>query len=152
MQKISYDGIIECFEQGNELLGGYTPQFVSVHDPDEYIASAGSSREAQQRYDDILNAYEALFYLKQQGKVKGVGIGAKDWRMIKRIATDVALDWVMIANSMTIKSHPRELFDFIQELHHKGVYVINAAVFHSGFLVGGDYYDYRPVTTRDSSG
>ena len=35
VQKISYDGIIECFEQGNELLNGYTPQMVSVHDPDE---------------------------------------------------------------------------------------------------------------------
>src|SRR6476660_9673362 len=29
VQKISYDGIMECFEQGNELLNGYIPQMVS---------------------------------------------------------------------------------------------------------------------------
>jgi D-threo-aldose 1-dehydrogenase len=32
VQKIGYDGIMECFEQGNELLGVYTPKMVSVHD------------------------------------------------------------------------------------------------------------------------
>ena len=55
------------------------------------------------------------------------------------------LDWVMIANSMTIKSHPQELLDFIPEMDNKGVYVINSAVFHSGFLVGGDYFDYQLI-------
>ena len=28
----------------------------------------------------------------------------------------------------------------------EGVYVINSAVFHSGFLVGSDYFDYRLIT------
>ncbi len=51
----------------------------------------------------------------------------------------------MIANSMTIKRHPKELLDFIEEMNSKGVYVINSAVFHSGFLVGGDYFDYKLV-------
>ncbi len=146
VQKISYDGIMECYEQGNELLGGYIPQMVSVHDPDEYVAAARNIQEAQQRYKDILGAYEALFDLKLRGKVKAIGVGAKDWRIIQRIVGDVDLDYVMIANSMTIKSHPQELFDFIQKLGQQGVYVINSAVFHSGFLVGGDYYDYKVVT------
>jgi D-threo-aldose 1-dehydrogenase len=145
VQKISYDGILECFEQGNELLGGYIPQMVSVHDPDEYVSAARNEQEAEKRYEDILDAYEALYDLKQQGKVKVIGVGAKDWRIVKRIAGDVALDWVMIANSMTIKSHPQELLDFIREMEHKGVYVINSAVFHSGFLVGSDYFDYRQI-------
>jgi D-threo-aldose 1-dehydrogenase len=55
VQKISYDGIIECFEQGNELLKGYTPQLISVHDPDEYIAAAKNEKESEKRYVDILN-------------------------------------------------------------------------------------------------
>jgi len=52
---------------------------------------------------------------------------------------------VMIANSMTIKNHPRELLDFIEEMESKGVHVINSAVFHSGFLVGSDYFDYQLI-------
>src|SRR4051812_36025748 len=119
VQRISYKGIIECFEQGNELLNGYIPQMVSVHDPDEYLAAAKDERHAQQLYGDILDAYKALFDLKRQGRVSAVGVGAKDWRIIQRIAADIALDWVMIANSMTIKNHPPELLHFINELHSK---------------------------------
>jgi D-threo-aldose 1-dehydrogenase len=145
VQKISYDGIMECFEQGNELLGGYTPQMVSVHDPDEYIATASDYRQSQKLYEDILDGYEALYDLKRQGKVQAIGVGAKDWKIVKRIAGDVELDWVMIANSMTIKTHPQELLDFILKMESKGVHVINSAVFHSGFLVGSDYFDYQLI-------
>jgi len=150
VQRIGYDGMMECFEQGNELLGGYLPQMVSVHDPDEYLAGAGGRRELEEsRYADILDAYEALFDLKREGRVKAVGVGAKDWRVIAKIVADVQLDWVMFANSMTVKSHPRELAGLMKDLARKGVTVINSAVFHSGFLVGSDYYDYRRVQRGD---
>jgi D-threo-aldose 1-dehydrogenase len=145
VQKISYEGIMECFEQGNSLLGKYRTNMVSVHDPDEYLAAANNSQHSELLYNDILDAYHALFDLKQMGEVQSIGVGAKDWRIVKRIATDVQLDWVMIANSMTIKYHPQELLDFISGLRRRGVHVINSAVFHSGFLVGGDYYDYHRV-------
>lgn len=151
IQKISYDGILACFEQGNELLGGYIPQMVSVHDPDEYLATAADEKGADQLYNDILDAYKALYELKEQGKVKAIGVGAKDWKIIQRLANDVQLDWVMIANSLTIKNHTQELLDFINELHNKGVYIINSAVFHSGFLVGSDYYDYKLITPTTPS-
>jgi D-threo-aldose 1-dehydrogenase len=143
VQKISYDGILECFEQGNELLNGYIPQMVSVHDPDEYLAQATDEVHAAKLYRDILAAYEALFDLKRQGSVSAVGVGAKDWRSIQKISQDVPLDWVMIANSLTIKNHPPQLLSFIATLKSKGIFIINSAVFHSGFLVGGDYFNYR---------
>jgi D-threo-aldose 1-dehydrogenase len=152
IQKISYDGILECYEQGNALLDGYVPQMVSVHDPDEYLATAKDDLHAQRLYNDILGAYRALVELKQHGKVKSVGVGAKDWRVIQRIERHVELDWVMIANSMTIRSHPAELLDFISGLDKKGITVINSAVFHSGFLVGGNYFDYKLVPHGTASG
>ncbi|MFD0997744.1 aldo/keto reductase [Ohtaekwangia kribbensis] len=145
VQKISYEGILECFEQGNTLLDAYPAQMVSVHDPDEYIAAASSARHSEQLYNDVLEAYRALHDLKRQGKVQSVGVGAKDWKIIERITKDVELDWIMIANSMTIKSHPEELLRFIAEASRQGIYVINSAVFHSGFLVGSNYFDYRLV-------
>jgi D-threo-aldose 1-dehydrogenase len=148
VQKISYDGILECFEQGNELLDGYIPQMVSVHDPDEYLAAAQGTKDAEKRYNDILDAYEALYDLRRQGKVRAIGVGAKDWRIIRRIIDDVPLDWVMIANSMTVKSHPRELLEFMSRLERDKVTVINAAVYHSGFLVGGNYFDYKLITNE----
>jgi D-threo-aldose 1-dehydrogenase len=145
VQKISYTGIIKCFEQGNELLGGYNPHMVSVHDPDEYLATAANAEEEKKLYQDILDAYKALSDLKAAGKVKAIGVGAKNWRIIKKIAMDVELDWVMIANSMTIHYHPAELLAFMEELKSKGVYIINSAIFHAGFLMGGTHYDYKLI-------
>jgi D-threo-aldose 1-dehydrogenase len=142
IQNLSYDGIITCFEQGNELLGGYRPQLVSVHDPDEYIALGKDDVEKEKLYGKILEAYTALSDLRSQGKVKAVGIGAKNWKTIQKVSRDIKLDWAMFANSMTIMNHPPELLGFMEELHQKGVGIVNSAVFHAGFLTGGDYFDY----------
>lgn len=143
VQQISYSGIMKCFDQGNDLLGGYIPQLISVHDPDEYLATAKNTAEEEKLYEDILEAYRALADLKKTGKVTAIGVGAKNWQSIQKISGDVNLDWVMIANSMTIKSHPKELLQFMETLKRKGVQIINAAVFNSGFLTGGDYFNYK---------
>lgn len=142
-QNISYDGILECWEQGNRLLGGkYKPGLVSVHDPDEFLAASRDQRDFNIHLNNILDAYKALDNLRSEGEVKAVGIGAKNWKTIQLIAGETRLDWVMFANSMTILRHPRELLDFMEKLNKKGVAIINSAVFHAGFLTGGDFFDY----------
>ena len=143
IQKISYDGILECYHQGNQLLNGYKADLVSVHDPDEYLANATDAADHKKRYADIMDAYTALSELKATGQVKAIGVGSKDWRIIKSITDEVKLDWVMIANSMTVHSHPKDLLDYMQWLDENGIAVINSAVFNGGFLVGSDYYNYQ---------
>lgn len=152
VQSISYDGILQCYEQGNHLLNGYKASLVSVHDPDEYLLAADSDGDRDKRYRDILEAYHALADLKQKGEVKAIGVGAKDWKIIQRITKDVKLDWVMIANSMTIHSHPPELIRFMKELEARGIIIINSAVFNAGFLTGGGFYNYRPVDPQADEG
>ena len=146
VQKISYHGILECYEQGNQLLGAYQARMVSVHDPDEYLAGAQNAEDLDKRYQDILGAYQALTELKSAGKVNSIGVGAKNWQTIQKISLDVQLDWVMIANSMTVHSHPKDLVKFMEKLHSQGVLIINSAIFNAGFLTGSDYYNYRPVS------
>src|SRR5690606_7503324 len=94
----------------------------------------------------------ALADLKKQGRAQSIGIGSKDWRVIQRIAKDVDLDWVMIANSLTVHSHPKELIDFIAELHAKDVAIINSAVFNGGFLIGSNFYNYLEVDDSTERG
>lgn len=151
VQCISYEGILECHAEGNTLLAPYETQLLSVHDPDEYLAAANSDTDREKRYRDILDAYRALFELKAAGKAEGktnsVGVGAKDWNVIRRLWDDgIALDWVMFANSYTIMRHPAPLRSFMDELHRAGVAIINSAIFHGGFLTGGEFFDYRKVT------
>ncbi len=150
-QKISYSGILECWQQGCELLGGYyTPQVVSVHDPDEYLMAAKDSVDREKRIHDILEAYKALFELKDKGEVKAVGIGAKDWLVIRELYDYVKFDWVMFANKLTIYHHPPEIIRFIEKIHNDGVGIINSAIFNAGFLTGGDFFDYRKIDPQNS--
>lgn len=143
--KINYRGIIKCYEQGLELMNGYKTDIVSVHDPDEYLAAADSKKEYDRRFNNILEAYTALFDLKKAGKVKAVGVGAKDWKVIKQLTDKINLDWIMLAISFTVMTHPPEIINYMQELNTRGIPVINSAVFHGGFLTGGNFLDYRLV-------
>jgi D-threo-aldose 1-dehydrogenase len=145
-QRISYQGILQCFEQGNALLNGYHATLVSVHDPDEYLDAAKDKDDRAKRMEDIMDAYKALFELKAAGKVKAVGIGAKNWKVIREVTDKIRLDWVMIANSMTLHSHPDALLAYMKQLEVAGIPIINSAVFNGGFLTGGDYYNYKLVT------
>ncbi|WP_319503387.1 aldo/keto reductase [uncultured Draconibacterium sp.] len=152
VQKISYEGILECWQQGCELLGGkFKPEIVSVHDPDEYLMAASNENDRQKRKDDILGAYKALFELKQKGEVKAVGIGSKDWLVIKELYEVVKFDWVMFANKFTIYHHPKTIVDFMVQLEKDGVGIINSAIFNAGFLTGGEYFDYRVVDPKDTA-
>jgi D-threo-aldose 1-dehydrogenase len=145
-QRIGYEGILECHEEGNALLAPYEARLVSVHDPDEYLAAADSAADGERRFRDILEAYRALAELKRSGRADAVGVGAKDWTAIRRIhEAGVELDWVMLANSWTAMRHPPELRRFMEELERRGVAIFNSAVFHGGFLTGGEFFDYRKV-------
>ncbi len=148
---ISYDGIIKCWHQGIELLGEFfTPQLVSIHDPDEYLSIHNAdSRKSGKHRNDILAGYKALHDLKKDGLVKAIGIGAKDWQIIKNLAEDVDFDWVMFANSLTIYRHPKELLKFMSELQEKSICIINSAVFNAGFLTGGNYFDYKFIDVNN---
>lgn len=151
VQDISYDGILKCWEQGLELLGGdYTTDIVSVHDPDEYLDAATSADDRKKRFDDILGAYTALNELKDKGVVKAVGVGAKNWKSIQEIDAQVELDWVMFANSYTLYSHPADLLEFMDSLHQKQVAIINSAVFNAGFLIGGEFFNYVKLDPNDA--
>jgi D-threo-aldose 1-dehydrogenase len=146
VQKISYQGIQECWQQGCDLLGGkYKPALVSVHDPDEYLAAASNESDRQKRLDGILGAYRALFELKEKGEVKAVGIGSKDWLVTKELYRQVKFDWVMFANKFTLYHHPMEILDFMDCLNQDEVGIINSAIFNAGFITGGEYFDYRKV-------
>jgi D-threo-aldose 1-dehydrogenase len=153
VQTFGYEEIIKCFEQGNDLLGGlYKTDVVSVHDPDEYLMAAGSAEDRDKRLLEILDSYRALFDLKKEGKVKAVGIGSKDWTIIRELYEHVPFDWVMFANSFTIFSHPEELLTFMDKLNEDGVGIVNSAVFHGGFLTGGDKFDYQDVDPESDKG
>jgi D-threo-aldose 1-dehydrogenase len=145
-QDISYQGMYDCYEQGNELLGKYKAQIISVHDPDEYLAAATDDADLEKRRQDVLGAYKALSELKAQGKAQSIGVGAKDISSIGWISDHIQLDWAMFACSITPYAHSDYAKGLLKKLGGQGVDVINSAVFNAGFLIGGSHFDYRAVT------
>lgn len=153
VQDISHDGILRCWEEGSALIAApYRARLLSVHDPDEYLAGAQDERSRCDRFADILGAYRALDELRASGKADAIGIGAKDWRVAREVAERVNLDWIMLACCLTVKHHPPELLSWLRELAQAGVTVIDSALFHGGFLTGGDHYDYRRVDPKTEEG
>ena len=148
IQDISYQGILDCYEQGNELLGKYEAKIVSIHDPDEYLSSAADEAELAKRKEDLLDAYKAPAELKAAGKVISIGIGAKDITVIDFVSDHIQLDWAMFACSITPYTHSDFAKGLLKKLGEQGVDVINYAVFNAGFLIGGDHFDYRKITAE----
>jgi D-threo-aldose 1-dehydrogenase len=146
VQDISYQGILDCFEQGNRLLGNYNADIVSVHDPDEFLDSATNPQQRLQHLEQLLDAYKALNELKKQGIVSSVGVGAKDVSSIDLISDHVQLDWAMFANSITPYTHSNTTLNLLDKLKQQQVTVINSAVFNAGFLVGGEFFNYQKIT------
>jgi len=138
--------------QGNELLGKYEAKVVSVHDPDEYLAAARDEAELAARKLNVLDAYRALSELKAQGKVRSIGVGAKDISVIDFISDHITLDWAMFACSITPYVHGEVARGLLKKLAKQGVDVVNSAVFNAGFLIGGEFFDYRQVTRESDPG
>jgi D-threo-aldose 1-dehydrogenase len=145
VQDISYQGMLDCFEDGNRLLGKYDAKIVSVHDPDEYLAAAADETDLLKRKEDVLAAYKALAELKAAGKVLSIGVGAKDITVIDFISDHFQLDWAMFACSITPYCHGEVAKSLLKKLGKQGVTVVNSAVFNGGFLIGGSHFDYREV-------
>ncbi|KGJ92596.1 aldo/keto reductase [Colwellia psychrerythraea] len=146
VQDISYQGILDCYQQGNELLGDYEAKIVSIHDPDEYLARAENKADLVKREQDILDAYKALIELRDAGKVDSVGVGAKDVSIIDFISDHIQLDWAMFACSVTPYTHEASTILLLKKLNKQGVKVINSAVFNAGFLIGSDNFDYKKIS------
>jgi D-threo-aldose 1-dehydrogenase len=146
VQDISYQGILDCYHQGNDLLGDYEAKIVSIHDPDEYLANAENEADLVKRKQDILDAYKALMELRDAGKVESIGVGAKDVSVIDFISDHVQLDWAMFACSVTPYTHKPSTLTLLEKLGKQRVKVINSAVFNAGFLLGSDNFDYKKVS------
>ncbi|GAA6204568.1 aldo/keto reductase [Thalassotalea sp. SU-HH00458] len=149
IQDISYQGILDCYHQGNELLGDYQASIVSIHDPDEYLAAASDEADLAKREQDILDAYKALMELRDAGLVESVGVGAKDVSVIDFISDHVQLDWAMFACAVTPYTHEVSTIKLLNKLGRQEVKVINSAVFNAGFLLGSDNFDYKKIN-RDT--
>jgi D-threo-aldose 1-dehydrogenase len=110
--------------------------------------------ETLDRFQDVLkyNSRKTLIELKQQGVVDEISLGMNDPEyilgMLKQHPIDT-FDKVMMAGSWNLMDQSG--FEVLIECHERKIPVINAGIFGSGLLWGGDTLRYSKASCEDQN-
>ena len=131
----SRDGVLRSLEASLERLGTDRIDILHVHDPDDHLDVAETG------------AFPTLVRLREEGVIRGVGLGTNLTSVANRFVGRVDLDWLLLAGRCTLldRSGPEEVFDRCIE---HGVRILAAGVFNSGVLAApttGARFFYAPV-------
>jgi D-threo-aldose 1-dehydrogenase len=142
----SYDGAMRSFEQSLLRLGLSRVDILLIHDVDVWTHGKDM---IEQRFKEAMNgAYRALAKLREQGVVKGIGIGVNEADMCARFAKAGDFDVMMLAGRYTLIEQGA-LDTFLPMAVEKNIGILVAGTFNSGILatgaVPGAWYNYKPA-------
>lgn len=129
----SRDGVLRSLESSMDRLGVDRIDIAFVHDPEDYVEEA------------VAGAIPALVELRDQGVLRGIGLGMNFDRILAGFVRLSDVDTVMIAGRYTLLEQPA-LDELLPLCEERGVRVIAAGVFNSGILATptpGATYDYK---------
>nr|WP_091656730.1 aldo/keto reductase [Massilia sp. PDC64] len=138
------DGVRRAVEDSLQRLALGHVDIVYVHDlsPDllgdqfehHYRIAAGPG-----------GAFEGMMKLRDEGTIKAWGLGVNTVEPCLRALRQSDPDVFLLAGRYTLmETTPlAELFPLCAE---RGAHVVLGGPFNSGFLAGGEHYDYRPAT------
>lgn len=140
----SYDGTLRSIEQSLLRTGLDRVDLVMIHDVDVWThgpdALEGLFAEAME------GAYRALHQLRDEGVIKGIGIGVNEADICERFARAGDFDAMMLAGRYSLLEQPA-LDSFLPLAEEKRIAMLLGGVFNSGILatgaVPGARYNYR---------
>jgi len=136
-------GIAHSFEGSLSRLGREHIELLLLHDIDRFHHPVGHRALVQCLLDKALPAMNRL---KGEGCVDAIGLGVNEWDIGYEILSGADLDCVLLAGRYTLLNYTALTSGFLDACARRGVSVLAAGVFNSGFLAGGQFYDYRPAT------
>lgn len=142
----SYDGAMRSFEQSLLRLGLSSVDILLIHDVDVWTHGKDM---IEQRFKEAMDgAYRALAKLREQGAIKGIGIGVNEADMCARFAQAGDFDVMMLAGRYTLIEQGA-LDTFLPMAVEKNIAILVAGTFNSGILatgpVPGALYNYKPA-------
>lgn len=141
----TYDATMRSLEQSLHRLGLPKVDVALIHDAD-----AWTHKEAgEARYKEAMSgAYKALSKLRDEGVIKGIGLGLNDPVYMARYLRDGDFDCLLMAGRYSILEQPA-LAEVLPLALQKNVGVMLGGVFNSGILatgpVEGARYNYAPA-------
>ncbi len=144
----SGEGFLESFEQSCARLGRRDIDILYVHDLGEMVHGPAAGRYL----DDFLSSgYDALRRLKDQGRIRAIGLGVNEVEICLEILSKCDLDLILLAGRHTLldRSAAVSLLPLCQT---RGVGIVIGGVFNSGILatgpIDGAHYNYAPASRQ----
>ncbi|HEX2132974.1 MAG TPA: aldo/keto reductase [Actinophytocola sp.] len=134
----SRDGVLRSLESSLDRLGVDRVDLAFVHDPEDHVEEA------------LAGALPALVELREQGVLRGIGLGMNFQDVLAEFVRQADVDVVMIAGRYTLLEQPA-LDELLPLCVERGVSVMAAGVFNSGILASatpGHTYDYAQAPTE----
>lgn len=133
-------GVRESLERSLERLGMDRVDILYLHDPEGHIDQA------------VEEALPALVELREQGVVRGIGVGSKDPAAITRLIGTGSIDLAMLAGRYTLLEQPAA-HDVLPAAIRHGVGIVAVGVYNSGILAREtpdptSTYDYGAVPSE----
>lgn len=129
----SRDGVLRSLESSMARLGVDRIDIAFVHDAEDFVDAA------------LAGAIPALVELRDQGVLRGIGLGMNFDRVLAEFVRRSDVDTVMIAGRYTLLEQPA-LDELLPLCEARGIRVMAAGVFNSGLLASptlGTTYDYE---------
>jgi D-threo-aldose 1-dehydrogenase len=130
-------GIVRSLDDSLARMGVAEVDILLLHDPDRYAQDAASLRSM------IAEAYETLSMLRDEGRVKAIGIGVNSPDPCLMAMEHGKWDCFVLAGSYSVlRQEDKNLLDRCVEA---SISVLIGGPYMSGALAGGSTWRYRPI-------
>jgi D-threo-aldose 1-dehydrogenase len=142
----TYDATMRSFEASLHRLGLPKVDVLLIHDADAW---SHGPEEGPKKYKEAMEgAHKALVELREQGVIKGFGIGTNDIVYAAKYLRDGDFDCMLMAGRYSLLEQPG-LAEVLPLAAEKNVGVMLGGVFNSGILATGPIanatYNYTPA-------
>lgn len=142
----TYDATMRSFEASLQRLGLPRVDVLLIHDADAW---SHGPEEGPKKYREAMEgAHKALVELRDQGVIKGIGIGTNDIVYAAKFLREGDFDCMLMAGRYSLLEQPA-LAEVLPLALEKKVGVMLGGVLNSGILatgpVAGATYNYTPA-------
>ena len=134
MYDYSYEGVMRGFEDSLQRLGLNQIDILLVHDLDPIIHDQEYFLHHFKTYMD--SGYKALTKLREEGIIKAIGLGVKQWEVCAEAMKHGDYDCFMLQGNYTLLEQPA-LSGFMDDCIKKRISILLAGPYASGILATG---------------
>jgi D-threo-aldose 1-dehydrogenase len=136
----TYDGVMRSYEDSLQRLGLDRVDMLYVHDIGRVTHGDRHAHYWKQLGDG--GGFRALEQLRDEGAIKGFGLGVNEWEAIADALDVCALDCVLLAGRYTLLEQA-SLAPLMDRCAQVGTDVVIGGPFNSGILAGTNKFNYE---------